>query len=83
MFGGAELRGCGVGDCRSHVGSVVLDKAIWRFSEVGVFVQFRCYGVGGDWGKCVATFTILFVALYFLGDRRDQPIASGLFSRQN
>lgn len=84
MFGVAEVRGCGVDVCRSRVGPVEqLKKAIWQFSEIGVFVQFRCNGAGGDWGKYVATVMNLFVALYFCGSRHGQPIASGLFSRQN
>ena len=60
-----------------------LKKAFWQFSEIGVFVRFRCNVAGGDWDKYVATVMNLFMALCFRGSRHGQPIASGQFSRQN
>lgn len=80
MFGVAEVRGCSADICRSRVGPVEqLKKAIWQFSEIGVFVQFRCNGAGGDWDKYVASYEFVW-ALCFCGSRHGQPIASGLFS---
>lgn len=78
VFGGAEVRVCGVDVCRSRGAA---QESWWDFQRLESPCNFAVMVLEGIGASTWLQLRICF--FYFRGNRFGQPIASGLFSGQN